>query len=155
MPATRPHELVNMRGREFGVIFSAHIDRLRRFWTEEFIINIEHQHSKLVLAYQNESALKSELDKCEHNTSFEGAWGIVGGRFDTLGDFCGGIATLFAKTASVESGFSAGLRTRRACSVLVSVCSEQTETEHESSGSVSVSVLDLRCPVGPRSVHEG
>src|SRR5437763_16733195 len=95
-----------MRGMEFGIILSAHIDRLRRFWIEELIINIEHQHSKLVLAYQNDSALKSALDKCDHDTSFQAAWVIVEGRFDTLRDFCGGIATVFANTASVESDFS-------------------------------------------------
>src|SRR5947207_10653375 len=99
IPPTRPHELVKMRGREFGIILSAHIDRLRQFWTEELIINIEHQHSKLVLAYQNDSALKSALDKCDHDTSFEAAWVIVEGRFDTLRDFCGGIATVFVNTA--------------------------------------------------------
>jgi hypothetical protein len=35
--------------------------------------------------------------------SFETGWKIVKGRFEVLGDFCGGIATVFA---SVESDFS-------------------------------------------------
>ena|SRR5256885_1692420 len=105
----RPHDLTNlqkMRGREFGVILSAHVDRLQRFWGEESIANIEHQHKKLVLAYQNEPALKSALDKCDHETSFEA---IVEGWFDALRDFCRGIARIFANTATVERFLSSGL----------------------------------------------
>ena len=87
-------------------IFSVHINQLRQCWTEESIADIECQHNKLVFAYQNESALKLALDKCDHNTSFEAGWRVVEGRFDVLRDFCGGIATIFANTATVESDFS-------------------------------------------------
>ena len=38
--------------------------------------------------------------------SFDAAWAVVEGRFEILRDFCGGIATVFANTASVESDFS-------------------------------------------------
>jgi len=34
------------------------------------------------------------------------AWAVVDGRFNILRDFVGGIATVFANTASVESDFS-------------------------------------------------
>src|SRR5579859_1097224 len=34
------------------------------------------------------------------------AWAIVEGQFEILRDFCGGIATVFPNTASVESDFS-------------------------------------------------
>ena len=106
IPATWPHELAKIRGREFGDILLTYIDRLRRFLTEESISNIEHQHRGLVFAYQNEPALKSALDQCDHNTSFQVAWTIVEGWFNALRDFCGGIATIFANTATVESDFS-------------------------------------------------
>ena len=38
--------------------------------------------------------------------SFEMAWEVVDGWFEILRDFCGGIAAVFANTASVESDFS-------------------------------------------------
>ena len=38
--------------------------------------------------------------------SFEEAWAIVKGRFEILMDFCGGLASLFPNTSSVESDFS-------------------------------------------------
>jgi len=44
--------------------------------------------------------------KAEGVTSFETGWALVEGRFEVLRDFCGGIATVFANTASVESDFS-------------------------------------------------
>ena len=106
LPPTLPHELAKIRGSAFGEILSVHINQLWQCWTEESIADIERQHNKLVFAYQNESALKLALDKCDHNTSFEAGWRVVEGRFDVLRDFCGGIATIFANTATVESDFS-------------------------------------------------
>lgn len=106
LPPTLPHELAKIRGSMFGEILLAHVDRLRQFWSEQAIADIEDQHKKLVLAYQNEPILQSKLDDCNHNTSFEVAWRIVEGRFDILRDFCGGIATIFANTVTVESDFS-------------------------------------------------
>ena len=102
LPPTLPHELAKIRGSAFGDILSMHIDQLNM----DFFAIVESQHSKLVSAYQNESALKLALDKCDHRTSFETGWGIVEGRFNALRDFCGGIATVFANTATVESDFS-------------------------------------------------
>ena len=59
-------------------------------------------------AYRNEPALKSTIEAYNHVEikSFETAWEVVDGRFEILRDFCGGIATMFANTASVESDFS-------------------------------------------------
>ena len=52
--------------------------------------------------------LKSAIDAYAHVDikSFEMAWEVVDGWFEILHDFCGGIATVFANTASVESDFS-------------------------------------------------
>ena len=73
---------------------------------QHFVTIVESQHRQLVSAYQNESALKLALDKCDYRTSFEIGWGIVEGRFNALRDFCSGIATAFANTATVELDFS-------------------------------------------------
>src|SRR5436190_18645141 len=103
LPPTLPHELAKIHESAFGEILSVHINQLRQCWTEESIADIERQYNKLVFTYQNESALKLALDKCDHNTSLEARWQVVEGRFDVLRDFCGGI---FANTATVESDFS-------------------------------------------------
>ena len=72
------------------------------------IAEIENQHWPLISAYRQEPALKSALDTYVQVSikSFDTAWAIVEGRFDILRDFCGGIATVFANTASLESDFS-------------------------------------------------
>ena len=53
--------------------------------------------------------LRSKLDKC-HTTSFQSGWAILEGphalNFTILPDFCGGIASVFPNTATVESDFS-------------------------------------------------
>ena len=71
-------------------------------------MEIEHQHRQLRIAYCEELALKSALDKYEEVPikSFDTAWAIVEGRFEILRDFCRGIATVFPNTALVESDFS-------------------------------------------------
>ena len=39
-------------------------------------------------------------------TSFEKGWAPANGRFHTLRDFCGGLASVFPNTATVEADFS-------------------------------------------------
>ena len=109
VPVVLPHELVKISTSEYGNrVVDAHLAQLRYSWSEHDIAEIENQHRALCKAYRDESALRSALDACEKvdNLSFETAWAIVDGRFDILRDFSGGIATVFANTASVESDFS-------------------------------------------------
>jgi hypothetical protein len=112
LPPVLPHELVKLRTAHFGnIIVDRHLLQLRESWDEEMIAKIEQQHRQLCLAYKQEDALKSALDQCEAASnnalvSFEAGWAIVQGRFDILRDFCGGIATVPANTATVESDFS-------------------------------------------------
>ena len=47
-----------------------------------------------------------EFAKCNYKTTFRVGWDIVKNHFTMLRDFCEGIATVFANTASVESDFS-------------------------------------------------
>ena len=88
------------------MIVDTHLTQLKQSWDNQSITNIELQHHKLCAAYRNESTIKAALDKCDSATSFEAGWSIVQGRFTDLRDFCGGIATVFPNTASVESDFS-------------------------------------------------
>ena len=85
-----------------------HMNHLKYVWTEELIDKLELQHRQLLVAYQHESSLKLALNECDGNTSFECGWSIIEGasRFDVLMDYCGGIATIFPNTATVESEFS-------------------------------------------------
>ena len=109
LPHVLPYELVKISTGEFrNTTVDAHLQQLRHSWDEETIAAIKNQHRQLISAYQQEPALKSPLDPCAQVSikSFDTAWEIVEGRFEILRDFCGGIATVFANTASVESDFS-------------------------------------------------
>ena len=109
LPPVLPHELVKISTSDFGnMIVDMHLPQLQHSWNEETIAEIETQHRQLHIAYCEELALKSALDKYEEVSikSFDTAWAIVDGRFEILRDFCGGIATVFPNTASVESDFS-------------------------------------------------
>ena len=110
LPPVLPHELVKLSTSDFGKkIVDIHLQQLRHSWNERTIAEIEIQHRQLSIAYRQEPALKSALDKYSEEVSiksFDTAWAIVEGRFEILRDFCGGIATVFPNTASVESDFS-------------------------------------------------
>jgi len=107
MPPVLPHELVKLRTGEFGInILTRHLEQLRLTWTEERIAQIERDHRELREMYQRNHLLQSRLKECDHNTTFKAGWALVDGQFSALRDFCGGIATVFANTASVESDFS-------------------------------------------------
>jgi hypothetical protein len=83
-----------------------HLDQLQQTWSDESITNIELEHQLLRSAYLHERPFKEALDACDNKTSFQEGWHIVGERFRDLRNFCGGIATVFPNTATVESGFS-------------------------------------------------
>src|SRR2546423_2409275 len=109
LPSILPHELVTMSTGDFGkTIIDLHLQQLRHSWAEESIVGIENEHRELVIAYRREPALRSVIDAYARVDikSFDTAWAVVKGRFEILRDFCGGIATVFANTASVESDFS-------------------------------------------------
>jgi hypothetical protein len=110
LPPVLPHELVKLSTSDFGKkIVDIHLQQLRHSWSERTVAEIEIEHRQLSIAYRQEPALKSALDKCSEEVSiksFDTAWAIVEGRFEILRDFCGGIATVFPNTASVESDFS-------------------------------------------------
>ena len=113
LPPVLPHELVKLRTAEFGrTIVDPHLVQLRQSWDEETIAQIEEQHRLLYLAYRRDTTVKSALDNLGNDgitVSFEVSWALVGELgldVHVLRDFCGGIATVPANTATVESDFS-------------------------------------------------
>jgi len=109
LPPVLPHQLVKLHGREFTSIISTHLSHLKQFWTDEDISKLDIQHSDLLFAYRHEPTLRTALEGCDDQTSFEDGWKIVSDetrKFDILREFCGGIATVFPNTGTVESDFS-------------------------------------------------
>jgi hypothetical protein len=106
VPPVSPYQLLELRGMEFHEIVDKHRKQLEASWTEGDIECIEREYNDLRNAYRYEKALQIAPDDCFGMTGFEEGWKVVEGRFNTLPDFCGRLATVFANTASVESDFS-------------------------------------------------
>jgi len=67
---------------------------------------LEREHRDLLLAYSQDPDLKAALDAHNEKTFFNEAWDCIKGRFSLLRMLCGGLATAFPNTTSVESDFS-------------------------------------------------
>ena len=106
MPPVLPHQLVKLRGREFADVVRLQFDRLSARWSPQHIDIIELEFQDLCSAYEREPALKQVLNQCDEKTTFEQGWGYVQERFEHLKTFCGGLATAFPGTSTVESDFS-------------------------------------------------
>ena len=76
---------------------------------KSFLIPLDGLHDEfqeLVCMYQRNETIKATLDACTSKTSFEGGWGILGTQFQKLKRLCGGFASVFPGTSTVESDFS-------------------------------------------------
>jgi hypothetical protein len=106
MPPVLPHQLVKIGGRGFADIIRLQTERLSNFWSPQGIELIEQDFQDLRAAYDREPSLKQVMDQCDSKTSFEQGWSYVQERFPHLMNFCGGMATAFPGTSTVESDFS-------------------------------------------------
>ena len=66
---------------------------LEKFLSTEQIDQVECDHKDMILAYVREPSIKEILDAHDHKAFF------------TLRQFCGGLASMFPNTISVESNF--------------------------------------------------
>ncbi|KAI9915199.1 hypothetical protein PsorP6_007067 [Peronosclerospora sorghi] len=89
LPPVLPHELVTLNGREFTAI-GLRGNRIPRSQ----------------IAYRVEEPFLNELDGYTYQTPFRKAWKLTSGRFKKLEMFCGGLASTFPGTSSVEKATS-------------------------------------------------
>ena len=101
-----PHQLITLRDREYAFILQNQRSRLSERWTNVQIDAIELDFQALCDAYESEDSLKAALDSCDHTTSFETAWNYAQNCLHSLKTFCGGIATAFPGTPSVDNNIS-------------------------------------------------
>ena len=101
-----PAELVKMRtGAFISDVLDPFRQHLEKFWSAEQIDQVECDHKDMLLAYARKPSIKEILDAHDHKTFFNDAWDSVKTRFLTLRQFCGGLASMFPNTTSVESDF--------------------------------------------------
>jgi hypothetical protein len=106
-PPVLPVELVKMAPRVFNSdVLDVYRPRLREFWSDDKIDIIEQHHRELLRRYNSEPAVKNIIDSYKYTVDFDEAWDKLGIPFVELRQFCGGLATSFPNTTSVESDFS-------------------------------------------------
>ena len=76
---------------------------------DDVVDQIADEHKELIMQYRTDPILKQAIDSYPEGkgTSFTDAWSVLrSDGFQHLNSFCGGIATLFPGTCTVESDFS-------------------------------------------------
>ncbi len=102
-----PHELVKVVPRHFiSDVFNIYRPRLDRFWSEEEIDEIEVEQRDLIKRYNNDQHIEQIINSYKHTVPFTEAWDKIGVPFNRLRQSCGGLATAFPNTTSVELDFS-------------------------------------------------
>ena len=106
-PPVLPGQLVKLHHRAFlSDVLDPRRQHASSSWSEESVEQIEADHRELLRLYQADPVLRATIDRHDHQTTFNDAWDCAPRRFERLRSFCGGLATVFANTTSVESDFS-------------------------------------------------
>ncbi|KAI9908967.1 hypothetical protein PsorP6_015235 [Peronosclerospora sorghi] len=100
LPAVLPHQLVQLRGRDFNSVVRTYRERLLTRWSTSRVELIEQEFLSNLAAFESEEEFKNAVRGCNAATSFEDGWSLTGGRFSVLQEFCGGLASVFAQLVS-------------------------------------------------------
>jgi hypothetical protein len=113
LPPVLPKQLVNTRPRDFLRMVSKYSVRLDSHYSDvddDYVDLIADEQKDLLMQYRTDPLLKQAIDSYPDSkgpSSFNEAWSVLNqDEFQHLSDFCGGIATLFPGTCTVESDFS-------------------------------------------------
>ena len=108
-PACTPQEFVKLTVAEFAILLDKQKTRLMLPLSEQDIASIEDEFQLLRTSYRyQEPLLKLAIERLPLDATFKASWSIsrLGGRFNHLKEFAGGLASPFPHTATVESDFS-------------------------------------------------
>ena len=107
LPPVVPHDLSSIDMRQLVNTVQQHRARLLSVFDEHGIEDICHDFRSFQRAFREETVFQ-EAVKAGHKTlgGFSDAWACTNNRFPSLQKFCGGLASAFPNTATVESDFS-------------------------------------------------
>lgn len=101
VPPVLPHMLRELSARDFYALVNDQKDRLSITHSPEQIEEIEVEFLRF-----RKDPMVSQAPVENRFVKFEAAWKELGVRYGKLLSFCGGLATVFSGTATVESDFS-------------------------------------------------
>jgi hypothetical protein len=101
-----PAKLIKLRNGAFiSDVVDPYRQHVMKFYTADDMYTVQNEHKKLLVAYSREPGVTA-FDTHNESTLFKVAWDSVKGRFKTLRQLCGGLATAFSNATSVDSDFS-------------------------------------------------
>ena len=109
LPPVLPLDLVQIRGKDFTHIIRHQQDRLLLCWPLHDIQLVEEEFQQMKTFLEQNDDLKKDIENYKNKkptASFDELWDLIGPRFQLLRSFCGGLATAFPGTSTVESDFS-------------------------------------------------
>ena len=92
--------------RTFISYANGHRERLERTFSAVEFNRIANNIAHLQLAYREGTVFKAAVDASARFMDFPRCWDFTSGQITYLRRFCGGLATAFLNTATVESDFS-------------------------------------------------
>lgn len=106
LPPVTVKELMILAPREFNNIVLWQRQRLLASMDDRIIESIQEDFRQFKFAVVHDRHLRHTIASCKDTVSFEDSWRLLQGRFRMLEWFCGGLATAFPGTATVEADFS-------------------------------------------------
>ena len=106
LPSVLPNELVKILPARFLIIARIMASQLEQKYSPLQIDAIGYRHKALVQTYRQEPLVKGAIDGCNADVLFSDAWDPLAQRYLDLEDYCGGVATVFPETSTVEADFS-------------------------------------------------
>jgi hypothetical protein len=106
-PPVLPIQLVKMAPCKFiSDVLDVYRPRLLQYWSEDKVDLIEQQQRELIRRFNGEQHVKQIAELYKETKSFNEAGDKLSIPSEELRQFCGGLATAFPHTTSVESDFS-------------------------------------------------
>ncbi|KAG3083238.1 hypothetical protein PI124_g18993 [Phytophthora idaei] len=108
-PLVTPKELVATTLVELSATIDSNRDRVVQNYGEAGIDKIGQEFKRLCRDYDTKKPIAAKIDSFDHRlASFKEMWqlGDAATLYPTLASFCGGLATVFPNTATVEADFS-------------------------------------------------
>lgn len=106
LPSPLPSDLLRMKPASFTAIVQRYYSKLKAAgWTPVSIEQLERDHRKLLEVAKNEN--QRTMNELDEHESFEKQWKLFRNEgMEELETFCGGLASVFPSTATVEADFS-------------------------------------------------
>jgi hypothetical protein len=106
LPPVLPKGLLHLTGGAFGDLVTGQRLRIANKLSEEEIICLEDEFKAFKDQTYSEPGFRQQIEAMADSISFDDAWKPISARYPLLCMLCGGLATVFPGTSTVESDFS-------------------------------------------------